>query len=663
MTITLNVGSYLTDTAFSPDGRTALVSDGIDSTVDVLSAPAQSLVTKISASAANFSAVAISPTGAASYAADANNNQIYPLNLTNYTAGTAIAVDSFPNMLAFNPTGSQLLVVNEQGNATCGAYGSNGSLSIINAATNSVTSTICLGKSPSGLAVSPVPKIARVTPDSGDYQGNTNVTITGSGFNSGATVTFGSQSALSVTVISSTTIDAVAPPSMPAYSTPTVNVTVTDSLGSSVASDVSNFSYGRQTVYSLNQTSNNVVPILTEASPQTALSSISLSSSADFGAISLDGSTLYVANSSSGNVSVIDNSSRQVTSSFFVATSINSMAISPDSTEALFTVGASNAVIAVSLNTSPPTVYPPVSVCTDPVDVTFSPDGLKAFVVCEKSNEVQLIDFSTKRVKPLTMYGVGNQPVAEAISPDGSVLLVVNANPLATAGSITPIFLGDQITVGSSFPVGKAPDAIAIAPDDSYPVVANSQSDNVSIIDMTTFNIVSTIPVGAVPSSVGVTDFGSFVDVANENDNTVTPINLTSLTAGSPIAVGVHPVDLIATPNPNVVNMTPSEGPATGGNQIVINGDNFTQSSQVRFGSQYGLNVQVVSPTQIVVTPPAQTGQVMVTVINQNGVSTNINSQAYQYSYIASQNQPIGLASASGLSQVFPLSTFSNSAS
>ncbi|MEI2716313.1 MAG: IPT/TIG domain-containing protein [Candidatus Nanopelagicales bacterium] len=73
------------------------------------------------------------------------------------------------------------------------------------------------------------PAITGVQPASGDDQGGTSITVTGSGFTaSGASVTVGGAAATSVTVVSSTRITAVTPAGTPGSS----NVTVTNQWGS-----------------------------------------------------------------------------------------------------------------------------------------------------------------------------------------------------------------------------------------------------------------------------------------------------------------------------------------------------------------------------------------------------------------------------------------------
>ena len=70
----------------------------------------------------------------------------------------------------------------------------------------------------------PAPSVGSISPTSGTTAGGTAVTITGTGFFSGATVSFGGTAATGVTVASSTSISA----SAPAHAVGSVSVAVTN---------------------------------------------------------------------------------------------------------------------------------------------------------------------------------------------------------------------------------------------------------------------------------------------------------------------------------------------------------------------------------------------------------------------------------------------------
>ena len=70
----------------------------------------------------------------------------------------------------------------------------------------------------------PAPTVTAISPATGPAGGGTPVTITGTGFLTGATVTFGGTSATGVTVVSATSITATAP----AHAAGAVNIVVTN---------------------------------------------------------------------------------------------------------------------------------------------------------------------------------------------------------------------------------------------------------------------------------------------------------------------------------------------------------------------------------------------------------------------------------------------------
>ena len=92
-----------------------------------------------------------------------------------------------------------------------------------------------------GLLPPPARSVTSVSPASGRTSGGTSVTTAGTGFQSGATVTFGGNAAMNVTVVSGTSISATTPP----HAAGTVNVTVTNPNGQS-ATLVNGYTYKRK---------------------------------------------------------------------------------------------------------------------------------------------------------------------------------------------------------------------------------------------------------------------------------------------------------------------------------------------------------------------------------------------------------------------------------
>ena len=118
----------------------------------------------------------------------------------------------------------------------------------IGAVTVTVTVGGLSGSLASGFSYALPPTVTNVSPNTGTTSGGTAVTITGTNFAAGATVTFGAAAATSVVVVNSTTITA----KTPAGSAGAVTVTVT--VGAQNGSQTSGFTYV-------------VIPTVTSVSP------------------------------------------------------------------------------------------------------------------------------------------------------------------------------------------------------------------------------------------------------------------------------------------------------------------------------------------------------------------------------------------------------------
>ena len=153
--------------------------------------------------------------------------------------GIGLSVSGLPQSATatFNPTsmagsGSSALTVSTATSTPTGSYpltitGSSGNL-------NHTTTVSLVVGTPAATG----PTVSSVAPGAGTNAGGTSVRITGTGFLSGATVSFGGTAATNVSVVSSTSITATTPAHAPGQ----VNVTVTNPNGQS-GTLVSAFNY------------------------------------------------------------------------------------------------------------------------------------------------------------------------------------------------------------------------------------------------------------------------------------------------------------------------------------------------------------------------------------------------------------------------------------
>lgn len=130
----------------------------------------------------------------------------------------------------------------------------------------------------------------------------------------------------------------------------------------------------------------------------------------------------------------------------------------------------------------------------------------------------------------------GSKPSAVAYDPGSGYLYVANSgsNNISVINPWTS-------SVVKSIPVGSQPDALLDDPDDSELYVANSGSDNVSIIIPFDNLVVHTIPVGCGPDALTYLHYDQTVFVANRCSDNLTGISETSNEVVSSTPVGTGP--------------------------------------------------------------------------------------------------------------------------
>jgi YVTN family beta-propeller protein len=124
---------------------------------------------------------------------------------------------------------------------------------------------------------------------------------------------------------------------------------------------------------------------------------------------------------------------------------------------------------------------------------------------------------------------------------DPSVVTILRATDFANVGEV---------------PVGIQPSDAALTPDESALYVVNTGSDNVSVIDLTTF-APSTIAVGTRPVHVAVSPDGARAYVANNGANSLSAIDTSSRTVIETITVDASPPLNTAPPQPSALGFSP----------------------------------------------------------------------------------------------------------
>lgn len=132
----------------------------------------------------------------------------------------------------------------------------------------------------------------------------------------------------------------------------------------------------------------------------------------------------------------------------------------------------------------------------------------------------------------------------------------------------------------------------------------------------------------------GPTTAPSFLVLSNTSMIVTTPprpVGLVNVSVTNPLGTnGNQPSSwysyrVLTGPAPTVTNVTPRQGPLTGGTNVTITGTDLADVQQVRFGAIPATSFTVVNDTTITaVSPPRGNGVLLnVTVTSQNGTSPN----------------------------------------
>lgn len=265
------------------------------------------------------------------------------------------------------------------------------------------------------------------------------------------------------------------------------------------------------------------------------------------------GTFAYVSNSVSSSVSVIDTNTNTVVATIPLANNLANIAAAPDGTRVYVASNPGNAVYVI--NTLTNTVMGTIPV-TSAQGIGVTPDGTRAYVTnANTPGVVSVIDTFSNSV--VATIPVTDRPWFVRFTPDGSKGFVVGNGAPGTVEVIdTNPSSGTYNTVLATIPAGTFPAGVGITPDGKFAYVTNGLSDDVLVIDTSSYNVVTTIPLSSGPGFIAVGSsrayvplfFGAYVWVIN----TLTNKNIAR------VPVGPAPTAAAFTPNEGRVYVTNS---------------------------------------------------------------------------------------------------------
>jgi YVTN family beta-propeller protein len=276
-----------------------------------------------------------------------------------------------------------------------------------------------------------------------------------------------------------------------------------------------------------------------------------------------DGTKAYVVNSFSNDVSVIDTATQKVLVTIPVGESPRGVAFTPDGIQAYVVNSYSRNVSVIDTVTQKVLVTIPVEV-DYPEDVFFdspTPDETRAYVTSSLNHYVSVINTATQQLvttAPETLIWPNRkEPIRTKIHWWDIVQTVVLdtidvIQAYVTNAGSNDVSVIDTVSqqVLATIPVGENPMNVAFTPDGTQAYVVNAGSNEVSVIDTSKRQVVAIIPVGQWPCDVAFTPNGTWAYVTNADDNNVSVINTAAIQqVMATISVGKRSIGVEFTPD------------------------------------------------------------------------------------------------------------------
>ena len=513
------------------------------------------------------------------------------------------------------------------------------------------------------------PTVTGISPSEGPASGGTSVTITGSNFASGATVDFGTNAAMNVTVNSSTSLTATAP-----AGSGTVDVTVTTVGGTSATGSAERFIYLTPATVSLAVAPATATP----GGPVTVTGAVY-----DARGVAIPGATVDVALNAGSSVAAITDSSGGYTAQLTAPTSDGSYTVTATVAGAnpAVTAGVKLTVVggAVTIRVVPESM--PVDgqaqvsgTVTDgggplagyTVDLGMSSGTGSAGSLSSTTVTTDVYgDYSAVFTAPAqsgavtvtaTVYGTVYQAQAVIlVTPQAAT--VNGADEVAATGGSATASYGETSESGTGSGVlsvaqyGGDPAGIAPSGAAGYFDAALSTGNTFSSVTITECGVsandtldwwdpaadsgagawqavspAATYDAGCLSLTVTADTSPSLSDL----DGTVFAVaaQTNSGSSGGSVGGGGGSIS-IPVSTPVVTGISPTAG--TAGTTVNISGSGFTGATAVDFGPNAAQSFTVESDTQITAVAPAGTGTVDVTVATSGGTSATGSADQFTY--------------------------------
>jgi hypothetical protein len=492
------------------------------------------------------------------------------------TTVTITGTNFFPNVTVYigaAPATNVQVISSTQITATtpAGFLGA-ANLLIINSDSSSVTATSAYYFTNDIGALS----VTGVDPATGPAAGGTLVTISGTGFQAGATVLFGGVASTSVNLLAASTIWARSP----ANASGLTSVTVVNPDGTS-ATLADAFTYGP------GGTSTVAVSSVSPSSGDTAGGTVITVNGAGF---STSGTTVSVGGNLATNVIVVSGS-QLVASTPPGSAGAKTVSVTSGGQTGTLPSGFTYQSGASSAPTPVPSIAGAVTVSGVTPNLGPSTGGTTVNVTGSGFLPGATVLFG---LLPGTNVTVTSSSQLTVVSPANNVATGPVSVTVVNAGGVSG-------ALSSAFTYGSSSSALSVA--SILPTAGPAGGGTTVTITGTGLTGTSSVLFGGSPGSALTVASDTMLTVASPA-HAVGPVAVTVVSSSGSSTTTPNGFVYTAAPAITIASITPSSGLRTGGATVTLLGTGFTSGMTVTFGGVPGASVQVLSATQATVVPP-----------------------------------------------------------
>jgi YVTN family beta-propeller protein len=653
----LSVGTNPYAVAINPVTNKIYIANSASSTVSVIDGATNDIATVTVGSGPV--GVAVNPVTNKIYVIRSDGNMTVIRGADNTVETSTVNVGSVPSMVAVNPVTNKIYVINFAGSPS-------NILTVIDGATDSVTNSLTMGGIfPYTLAVNPVTNkvyVANFTFTGGSNPNDGSVTVVDGATNTTTTVP-------AVGNGSNTLVVAVNPVTNRVYTSIPGSVTAIDgAINASTSTSPVSTGNSPQTVvvnpvtnkiYAPNADSNTVTVI--DVATNSATATVNVGSQPVLAAVDPVTNRIYITNFADGTVSVIDSANDSVINTLTVGPHPQAVAADPVTKKvyvanpfvSLSPVTPGNTVSVIDETTE--TVTATVTVGSSPSGVAVNAATSKVYVPNNADNTVSVINEATNSVTSTVAVGTG--PSGIAVNPVTNRIYVANTtfNNASTPGTVSVID-GTTDSVIATPTAGIFPRLIVINQETNKIYVSNSnsgrpfpQGGSVTVLDGATNNPtqIDTSTFGSFPWGIAVNPITTNVYVSNFNSRNMMVIDGASNTVtstlpilGTPLATncsnaanGSCPQDVLLYPAVNRIYTNLSPSPSNPGSAAVIDvdGHQTVPLTTTIAGVTDALTISTANVFQTANRAPSFTVNVNSTFSDTNPLATNPPPTAVYY--------------------------------